>query len=349
MWVHYTNIGISSRLFTLKMNSYEAQRLENIRRNKALVNGLGIKREERPATPTFGANQFSKKRKLNDSIVPTRTSSRIASKPQRTSYDDDRASEPSVSLAASKKPTSKASQKSRKTPRSLSQEAPPPSTKLPSKAIESIKVGWSSWTLSAGLPSREPVTGTFHFESHPLFTPNKSPEEMLREGSFGGSYFRPLYSKRLGITVADDWRELPTSWIEGLSVHKYLTDPKYDSSVNKYGVSCGQSIEQWEENGWINHNHDVRGWFQWYCRFFMGRRCEDDDRQVSRWAKCVGESGRWRRALLRKFIATGVRTVWDDGEDDDTPEVSPVIHQTCHHWAFEVRQDVLDEFWRSPK
>jgi len=169
---------------------------------------------------------------------------------------------------------------------------------------------------------------------------------MLREGCFGGSYFRSLYSKTLGTTIQGDWDDLPADWIAGLNVKKYLTSPAYDPEVNKYKVACGQSIEEWEAAGWINHTYDVRGWFQWYCRFFLGRRCDDDDRQISRWRKCVGETGRWRRMLLKKYVQLGVRSVADE-EGDEEMEVSPVMHQTCHHWAFEVRQEVLEEYWTS--
>ena len=77
----------------------------------------------------------------------------------------------------------------------------------------------------------------------------------------------------------------------------------------------------------------------------MGRRCADDERQISRWRKCVGEAGRWRRVLLKKYIKEGVRSVFDDDVDEDRGEVSPVVHQTCHHWAWEVKQEVLDEVW----
>ncbi|KAH6705275.1 hypothetical protein BKA61DRAFT_493041, partial [Leptodontidium sp. MPI-SDFR-AT-0119] len=52
-----------------------------------------------------------------------------------------------------------------------------------------------------------------------------------------------------------------------------------------------QSIEEWEAAGWINHTYPVRGLFQWYCRFFMGRRCGDDERQISRWKKCASAMG----------------------------------------------------------
>ena len=168
----------------------------------------------------------------------------------------------------------------------------------------------------------------------------------MREGCFGGTYWRPLYSKSLGITIKDDWKELPPEWTSGLATTKFLTSTTYDPAVNKYGVASGQSIEEWEANGWINHEFDVRGWFQWYCRFFLGRRCDDDDRQIGRWRNCVGSSGRWRRILLKKYQAAGVRTVADEGEDD-VEGVSPVIHQTCHHWAWEVRQDTLDAWWTS--
>jgi len=137
---------------------------------------------------------------------------------------------------------------------------------------------------------------------------------MLREGVFGGSYFRPLYSRKLGATISGDWQELPLDWTSGLDPARFLTSPTYDAEANKYRVACGQSIEQWEEAGWISHEHDVRGWFQWYCRFFMGRRCEDDERQVGRWRRCVGDSGRWRRTLLKKYVKLGIREVFDDGE-----------------------------------
>ena len=221
---------------------------------------------------------------------------------------------------------------------------------VPPTNIEELQRSWSEWTPAASSPTRDAIRGTLHFDSHPDFTPNKSPEEMLREGCFGGSYFRPLYSRTLGITITGDWKELPSSWTDGLNISTYLTSPDYDPEINKYKVACGQSIEEWEAAGWINHNHDVRGWFQWYCRFYMGRRCDDDERQVSRWKKCVGQTGRWRRMLLNKYISSGVREVFDDGEEgEDTKEVSPVMHQTCHHWAFCVTQDVLDDHWNATR
>lgn len=83
----------------------------------------------------------------------------------------------------------------------------------------------------------------------------------------------------------------------------------------------------------------------------MGRRCPDDERQISRWKKCVGETGRWRRTLLKKYLQNGIRSVFDEDDHDDGEkgDVSPVVHQTCHHWAYEVRQDALDRFWAEGK
>ena len=329
------------------MSSYEARRLENIARNDALIKELGLIAKQPFSVP---AGPTRKRRKLASDLQPSRASARIASTEVKPSYNED-------DLAASKiSDRIGSATKKRTLPRSsrgqISTEVRDLSpSKVPSGMdLDALRIGWTSWTPTGMPPTRDALTGTFHFPSDPSFTPNKSPEEMLREGCFGGSYFRPLFSRHLGATIADDWKELPSSWTTNppLNVDKYLISSSYNPEINKYKVSCGQSIEEWEAAGWINHRYDVRGWFQWYCRFFMGRRCEDDERQISRWRKCVGETGRWRRMLLKKYVAMGVGEVFDDGEGDEDgqmKEVSPVMHQTCHHWAFEVRQDVLDEFW----
>jgi hypothetical protein len=306
------------------MNSFELQRLENIKHNQQLLKDLNLKgllpardSEKKPAT---------KRRKLGS--APSRTSARIASSTKR-SYNEDVAEEnPQPKRVQPKKPSIQ----------KLDYAT------IPRSDIEFIRLGWTDWKPTAPPPRRD-ADGTFHFESHPSFTPNKSPEEVIREGCFGGSYYRPLRSQKLGITIEDDYKELPRSWINGLDVSRNLASTTYNPDVNKFKVACGQSIEEWEAAGWINHDYDVRGWFQWYTRFFQGRRSEDDDRQVSRWRKCVGDTGRWRSMLLKKYVALGVREVFDDGADEDSPEVSPVMHQTCHHWAFEVRQNVLDNYW----
>lgn len=152
-----------------------------------------------------------------------------------------------------------------------------------------------------------------------------------------------MRSRTLGTVIEGDWEKLPVEWLEKLDVAGLLTRREYAPEANKFGVKCGQSIEEWEAAGWINVDWDVRGWFQWYERFFRGRRGDDDERQVGRWDRCVGERGRWRRALVKGYLRKGVRNVADEGVEEE--EVSPVLCQTCHHWAWEMRQEYLDKVW----
>ncbi|KAJ1337190.1 WD repeat-containing protein 76 [Microdochium nivale] len=334
------------------MASYEARRLHNIKQNAALVRDLGLTPDPLASTQQPGHERARAPKRQKTAVNkeparPTRASARIAKAPLRPVYDGD--GDVGSGLRTARRATKKA------TP-STTTPATSASSQSPRAELPSIVAGWTSWTPEAPPPTFDDTTGAYRFPSHPDFTPNKSPESILREGCFGGSYFRPLYSRHLRTTIEDDWRELPAEWTSGLNVSRYLTSPAYDPEINKYGVACGQSIEEWEAAGWIRHEHDVRGWFQWYCRFWMGRRCADDERQIGRWKKCVGTTGRWRRILLKKYVAAGIRSVMDEGdesqEDDGGrggPGVSPVVHQTCHHWAFEVRQDTLDRFWREGK
>lgn len=298
------------------MNDYETRRLEKIKHNQSLLAELDIKPvvakrkpSEKPPAP--------KRRKIEN--APSRISARIAAAPEKPTYNEDVTPKP----IPRPRSAAKKGQKSAKT----EPVAEDIESLIPSKDLVEIKAGWTSWVPAASSPDRDEFN-VFHFDDYEDFLPNKSPEEMIREGCFGGSYYRPLRSRKLGVVVQDDFKEdLPDNWIVGINVEQHLTSPDYDPVINKFKVACGQSIEEWEAAGWISHEHDVRGWFQWYIRFFRGRRCEDDARQVSRWKKCVGQTGRWRRMLLKKYMQSGVREVFDDGEDDDTVEVSPVMHQ----------------------
>ncbi|KAF2759520.1 hypothetical protein EJ05DRAFT_474625 [Pseudovirgaria hyperparasitica] len=324
------------------MNVYETKRAEKIARNQALLRDLGLN-EKAHNKADRGSRPSAKKRKLETKVqaTPSRVSARIAATPSRPVYNEDEHKK--VGRVAAKSVARRAAPVKTETDTS----APTGSSRYSPEAIEEIKARWTSWTPSASVPTRS-QDSRFHFDDFEDFTPNKSPEEILREGAFGGTFFRPLFSRTLGITVQDDWTDIPAAWISGLNTEKYLTSTEYDPAVNKYGVSCGQSIEEWEAAGWIRHDFDARGWFQWYYRFFLGRRCDDDERQISRWKKCVGQTGRWRRILLKKYVQMGIRTVADEGEEEgeeEAREVSPVVHQTCLHWAYEVRQDALDEFW----
>lgn len=118
------------------------------------------------------------------------------------------------------------------------------------------------------------------FEDHKSFKPNRSPEEVLRAGSFGGTYFRPIKSAVTNISyksseVLND--TVQPEWISGLDKATHLTSCTYKHGMNKYGVKCGGSLGMWESSGWMVDS-DPYGWFQWYCRFFQGRRSSDDDR-----------------------------------------------------------------------
>lgn len=99
------------------------------------------------------------------------------------------------------------------------------------------------------------------------FTPELTPKQMLQLGVFCGKY------------MTDCRDEYPASWF----VRAKLADGKRDCSLNHFGVAAGQPLSEWQRKGWI-HPDDPRGWFQWYCRYYFGRRMPgEDDRQIGRW------------------------------------------------------------------
>ena len=101
----------------------------------------------------------------------------------------------------------------------------------------------------------------------PQFKPDLTPNEMLRLGIFCGKY------------MTDCSKEFPPSWF----AHAKLSPKDRDCSLNYFGVDASQHLSPWRKKGWI-HPDDPRGWFQWYCRYYMGRRMpEEDRRQIRRW------------------------------------------------------------------
>lgn len=108
----------------------------------------------------------------------------------------------------------------------------------------------------------EPIGGNFH----PEFRPELTPKKMLEMGVFGGKY------------MTDCRKEFPKSWF----AHARLCHEKHNPEFNFFGVNASQPLSVWREKGWV-HPDDPRGWFQWYCRYYMGRRHEDDLRQIKRW------------------------------------------------------------------
>ena len=98
-----------------------------------------------------------------------------------------------------------------------------------------------------------------------IFKPELSPKKMLELGVFGGSYF--------GLKI----KEYPKNWFENAKISK-----NFDVNLNFFKVKSGLSKKEWIQKGWI-FKEDPLGWFQWYCRFSMGRRLNIDEIQIKRW------------------------------------------------------------------
>ena len=101
---------------------------------------------------------------------------------------------------------------------------------------------------------------------HPDFCPELTPKQMLELGVFGGKY------------MTDCRKEFPASWYKKAQ----LCPERHDPACNYFGINASKPLSYWQKKGWI-HPADPRGWFQWYCRYYMGRRMEDDERQIKRW------------------------------------------------------------------
>jgi hypothetical protein len=138
----------------------------------------------------------------------------------------------------------------------------------------------------------------------PEFRPDLTPAEMLALGVFGGKY------------MTDCRAEFPASWF----LEAKLSPNRRDPSLNWFGVDASQPLSAWRAKGWI-HPDDPRGWFQWYCRYYHGRRMSDeDDRQIGRW-----KAMRRHIAQLRRHCDSG--DIW----------CRPRQRQALLHWAYDSR------------
>ena len=118
------------------------------------------------------------------------------------------------------------------------------------------------------------------------FNPNKTPVEIVKEGSFGATYFRDIYLCVNEKCYKHSWKEFDQ--LKNID-KKYYSSNYYDVELNKYKVSTGTPSRFWENKGWI-HKIDPYRWFQWYFRYFLGRRSSDDFRQINRRKQIVSRS-----------------------------------------------------------
>ncbi len=139
----------------------------------------------------------------------------------------------------------------------------------------------------------------------PEFRPELTPAAMLRLGIFAGKY------------MTDCGREFPHSWF----ARAKLADGRRDPALNCFGVDASQPLSEWRRRGWI-YRDDPRGWFQWYCRYYMGRRLPDEDvRQIKRW----------------KAIRRHIRQIERNCEPGDI-SCRRRQRQAVLHWAYDSRK-----------
>jgi hypothetical protein len=139
----------------------------------------------------------------------------------------------------------------------------------------------------------------------PEFRPELTPTEMLSLGVFCGKY------------MTDCRAEFPAEWFSDAR----LASGRRDCKLNYFGVDASQKLSVWREKGWI-YPDDPRGWFQWYCRYYLGRRLlQEDARQIGRW----------------KAMRRHVRQIERNCEPGD-PMCRPRQRQALLHWAYDSRK-----------
>lgn len=124
--------------------------------------------------------------------------------------------------------------------------------------------------------------------SPPAFQPAYTPWHMMKLGVFGGNYFANAKPKDFG-----QMNKLTEKYA------RLNADPTFDPRANCFGVKAGLPYADWLARGWM-HKADPLGWFHWYCRYYAGRRGEDDARQIGRW---LSYKQRWGDRLQSQFDA----------------------------------------------
>ena len=135
------------------------------------------------------------------------------------------------------------------------------------------------------------------------FCPELAPPQLLALGIFGGKY------------MTDCRGEFPASWYAKAKLSPDGRDP----TLNFFGVNASQPLSVWRKKGWIYHE-DPRGWFQWYCRYYRGRRCLDDARQIRRWRQMARHVAQVRQGCVPRDLDCRRRQ-----------------RQALLHWAYDSR------------
>lgn len=136
----------------------------------------------------------------------------------------------------------------------------------------------------------------------PEFRPDLTPQQMLEMGVFGGKY------------MTDCQDEFPASWFADAK----LSPKRKNPDLNFFAVDASLPLSEWQRKGWI-YPEDPRGWFQWYCRYYMGRRIpEEDQRQIKRW----------------KAIRRHIGAIKKNCERGDL-SCRPRQRQAVLHWAYD--------------
>ena len=136
------------------------------------------------------------------------------------------------------------------------------------------------------------------------FEPELTPPQLLELGVFGGKY------------MTDCRNEFPASWFRKAK----LSPERKDPSLNYFGVDASQPLSVWRKNGWI-YRDDPRGWFQWYCRYYLGRRSLDDERQIRRWRQMRRHVAQIKQGCMSRDL-----------------ECRPRQRQALLHWAYDSRK-----------
>ncbi|MBD3262854.1 hypothetical protein GF374_00565 [Candidatus Woesearchaeota archaeon] len=151
----------------------------------------------------------------------------------------------------------------------------------------------------------EPIGKNFNKD----FKPDLTPKEMLELGVFGGRYIR------------DCKKEFPKSWYQKAKLYPE-EKPGHDSNLNYFKTDASQPLSVWRKKGWINEMHDPRGWFQWYCRYYMGRRVDyEDKKQIKRWKAFKRHIAQVKKNCRKKDF-----------------NCRPKQRQSLLHWAYDSRK-----------